>query len=53
MVLRAVYAQKILGVMDVTQIVVRIMIFVKIKNVRLQRNCPTEFDVKKLVKKGY
>ena len=38
MVLRVDYAQKILTVMDVAQTAVQIMIFVRIENVRLQKN---------------
>ena len=36
-VLRVAYAQKMLNVMDVAQTVAQIMIFVRIKDVRLQK----------------
>ena len=38
MVLRVAYAQKMLIVMDVAQTVVQTMMFVRIKNVRLQKD---------------
>lgn len=42
MVLRVAYAQKMLNVMDVAQTVAQIMIFVRIKDVRLQKRWVTE-----------
>ena len=53
MVLRVVYAQKMLIVMVVVQTVVQIMSFVKIKNVRLQKNFLIVINAKKIARKDY
>ena len=53
MALHVVYAQKMLGVMDVVQTVAQIMILVRIKNVRLQKGRHIVISVKKIVKKDY
>ena len=53
MVLRVAYAQKMLIVMDVDQTVVQIMSFVRIKNVRLQKDCRIAIGVKKIARKDY
>ncbi len=53
MVLRVVYAQKKLIVMDAAQMAVQTMIFVKIKNVRLQKDWHIVTSVKKIAGKDY